>query len=297
MVVNYRHYFIEFFLNMFPESPIISVSDLHHNISSTDIRIIDTRFSLFDKNEGNALYKKNHIIGASYADLDKDLAGDITESTGRHPLPDVDVISEKLRLWGVNKSSHVIAYDQNNGSIASRLWWLLKWLGHRKVYVLDGGYLEWKKNDFPVDNSTPSYEMGDFSPIMKEKKIWNTNLISRWVEQSKNFLLVDGRDENRYKGFEEPIDKIAGHIPGALNVPFTHFIDKNGKWKKPNEIQAIWERYKINNVVEWAVMCGSGVTACHLSISAELAGLSAPKLYPGSWSEWISCKNRPIVNE
>tara|TARA_B100000965_G_scaffold337631_1_gene304513 strand:+ start:445 stop:1293 length:849 start_codon:yes stop_codon:yes gene_type:complete len=282
---------------MLVKSPIISASDLYQNISRNDIRIIDTRFSLFNKNEGRSLYEKNHIIGASYADLDKDLAGNITESSGRHPLPDIDAISGRLRQWGINKSTHVIAYDHNNGSIASRLWWLLKWLGHKKVYVLDGGYLEWEKNNFPIDNSSPNYESGNFSPVMIKEKIWTAELINTWIQQSTYFLLIDARDESRFRGIEEPIDKVAGHIPGTLNIPFTLFLEKNGIWKKPKEIKAIWKKYQINNSVEWAVMCGSGVTACHLSISAALAGLSAPKLYPGSWSEWISDNNRPIVNE
>ena len=112
----------------------------------------------------------------------------------------------------------------------------------------------------------------------------------------KKFLLIDARDENRYRGIEEPIDRIAGHIPGAINIPFTLFLEENGVWKNLIEIRAIWKKYQINDNAEWAVMCGSGVTACHLSISAELAGLASPKLYPGSWSEWISDNNRPIAN-
>ena len=281
---------------MQPKRPIISVSDLYQKINDINIRIIDTRFSLYNKNEGKALFDKSHITGAIYADLDDDLAGNITESSGRHPLPNVNTISEKLREWGINKLTHVIVYDHNNGSIASRLWWLLKWLGHEKVSVLDGGYLEWEKSNFPIDNSISNYEPGNFVPVLNEDKTWTAELINKWIKQSKKFLLIDARDENRYRGIEEPIDRIAGHIPGAINIPFTLFLEENGVWKNLIEIRAIWKKYQINDNAEWAVMCGSGVTACHLSISAELAGLASPKLYPGSWSEWISDNNRPIAN-
>tara|TARA_B100000965_G_scaffold226338_1_gene189491 strand:- start:1036 stop:1884 length:849 start_codon:yes stop_codon:yes gene_type:complete len=278
------------------KSPIISVSDLYQKINDINIRIIDTRFSLFNKNEGKALFDKSHITGAIYADLDKDLAGNITASSGRHPLPNVNTISGKLREWGINKLTNVIVYDHNNGSIASRLWWLLKWLGHERVSVLDGGFLEWEKSNFPIDNSISNYEPGNFVPVLKEDKTWTAELINKWIKQSKKFFLIDARDENRYRGIEEPIDRKAGHIPGAINIPFTLFLEENGVWKNLIEIRAIWKKYQVNDNVEWAVMCGSGVTACHLSISAELVGLSSPKLYPGSWSEWISDNNRPIVN-
>lgn len=277
--------------------PLISSRNLLETINDPCLMIIDTRFSLFDPDAGYKLYKKSHISGAIYAHLDNDLAGTITSSSGRHPLPDIENICEKLKMWGINNSSNIVVYDENNSAFAARLWWIFKWLGHSKVSVLNGGFDDWCKNENPINSDIPRYKKGNFECKISNDITWSSEMIMNWLSSSNDFVLVDARDSKRYKGFEEPIDKIAGHIPGSINIPFTEFLRKDGSWKNKNEITSIWRRYNINTHNEWGVMCGSGVTACHLSISAEIANINPPKLYPGSWSEWISDKSRPIKNE
>ena len=279
------------------KKPLISSRNLSEKMDDPYLMIIDTRFSLFDSDLGYNLYKKSHIPGAIYAHLDKDLAGSITSSSGRHPLPDIENICSKLKIWGINNSSHIVVYDDNNSAFAARLWWMFKWLGHSNVTVLNGGFDDWCKNKYPINSDIPIYKKGNFECKISNDITWSSEKIMNWMSSSQDFVLVDARDSNRYKGIEEPIDNVAGHIPGSINIPFTEFLRNNGSWKDKNEIISIWRRNNISTLKEWGVMCGSGVTACHLLISAEIANINPPKLYPGSWSEWISDKSRPITNE
>ena len=274
---------------------LISAEDLNRKIDNPDVRVIDTRFSLFDPEEGKKLYNYNHIPNAIYANLDQDLAGKITKSSGRHPLPDINKLSKLFALWGISNSTHIIVYDAFNSAIAARLWWLLRWLGHKKVSVLNGGFTVWLELNYKTDNITPSFTKGNFEGKANHKLIWKTDMISDWLQKKIPYILVDARERERFKGIKEPIDKVAGHIPNAINIPFTDFINKNGTWKSLEVINKIWNKTQINPHDEWGVMCGSGVTACHLAISALLVGMKEPSLYVGSWSEWIACKTRPIT--
>tara|TARA_B100000959_G_C14997803_1_gene631366 strand:- start:2019 stop:2870 length:852 start_codon:yes stop_codon:yes gene_type:complete len=274
---------------------LISAEDLNRKIDNSDVRVIDTRFSLFDSEEGEKAYNDKHIPNAIYANLNNDLASKITKSSGRHPLPDTDKLSKLFALWGISKDTHIIVYDAFNSAVAARLWWLVRWLGHKKVSVLNGGFKAWLKLNYKTDNTVPIFTKGNFESKADRNLIWETNMISDWVEKKIPYILVDARDRERFKGIKEPIDKVAGHIPNAINIPFTEFINKNGKWKSLKAINKIWEKAEINPHDEWGVMCGSGVTACHLSISALLGGMNEPSLYVGSWSEWITNKKRPIT--
>lgn len=277
---------------------LISAEDLNRKIDNPDVRIIDTRFSLFDPEKGKKLYNDKHIPNAIYANLDQDLAGKITKSSGRHPLPDINKLSKLFALWGISNGTHIIVYDAFNSAIAARLWWLLRWLGHKKVSVLNGGFTAWQELNYKTDNIAPSFTKGNFEGKANHKLIWETNMISDWLQKQIPYILVDARERERFKGIKEPIDKVAGHIPNAINIPFADFINKNGTWKSVEVINKIWSKTRINPNDEWGVMCGSGVTACHLAISALLVGMKEPLLYVGSWSEWIACKTRPItINE
>ncbi len=273
---------------------LISAEDLNREIDNPDVRVIDTRFSLFDSEEGKKAYNNCHIPNAIYAHLNDDLASEITKLSGRHPLPDIDKISKLFSLWGISKSTHVIVYDAHNSAIAARLWWLFRWLGHKNVSVLNGGFEAWLKLKYRTNNDIPSFTKGNFISKANHNLILETDMISGWIQKKIPYILVDARDRERFRGIKEPIDKVAGHIPNTINVPFTDFINKNGTWKTLKAINKIWDKVKISTNDEWGVMCGSGVTACHLAISGLLVGMKEPSLYVGSWSEWITNKKRPI---
>jgi len=277
------------------ENILISAEDLNKKIDHPDVRVIDTRFSLFDPEEGEKAYDNSHIPNAVYANLNKDLASKITKSSGRHPLPNVNELAKLFSFWGISKSTHVIVYDAFNSAIAARLWWLLRWLGHNKVSVLNGGFEAWLRFNYKTNSDVPTFTIGNFKGKGDKDLILETNMICDWIHNKIPYILVDARDIERYRGINEPIDKVAGHIPNAINVPFTDFINKkDGTWKPINAINKIWEKAGICSHDEWGVMCGSGVTACHLSISAMLTGMKEPFLYVGSWSEWIRNNKRPI---
>jgi thiosulfate/3-mercaptopyruvate sulfurtransferase len=274
-------------------SPECLVGYLNHD----NYLIVDARFSLLDSNEGKKAYYQGHIPNAVYAHLDDDLAGKVTSLTGRHPLPDIDQISMLFRSWGINNKTHVIVYDTNNGAIAARLWWLLRWLGHQRVSVLDGGIESWLRHDFALEISLPRFIEGDFKARPRLNSTWSTTTLEAWVLNNTNFTLIDARDKDRFNGLVEPIDRVAGHIPNAINVPFMEFLNPDGSWKDSDKIKQIWNDKKLNIGKNWGVMCGSGVTACHLSMSAVIAGIPEPALYPGSWSEWITDNERPVISE
>ena len=282
---------------MLDNNVLITPSSLVDCINNNNYVIIDTRFSLIDPNQGQNSYNQGHIPNAVYAHLDNDLAGKITSLTGRHPLPDINKISALFRSWGISKESHVVVYDDCNSAFAARLWWLLRWLGHKRVSVLDGGMSAWLSCGFTLTQLLPVITEGDFEASTVALKTWSTEMIEQWLLNKTHFLLVDARDKDRFSGSSEPIDKVAGHIPNAINIPFMDFINSDGSWKEQSLIKKIFVNKNITNCQEWGVMCGSGVTACHLSISAVIAGITEPALYPGSWSEWITDSNRRVICE
>ncbi|MFQ3334252.1 MAG: thiosulfate/3-mercaptopyruvate sulfurtransferase [Woeseiaceae bacterium] len=279
---------------MLDNNVLITPSSLVDCINNNNYVIIDTRFSLIDPCQGQNSYNQGHIPNAVYAHLDNDLAGKITPLTGRHPLPDINEISALFRMWGISKESHVIVYDDSNSAIAARLWWLLRWLGHKRVSVLDGGMKAWLSSDFTLTQLLPVITEGDFEASTNTLTTWSTEMIEQWLLNKTRFLLVDARDKDRFSGTSEPIDKIAGHIPNAINIPFMDFVNPDGSWKEQSIVKKIFANKNITNCQDWGVMCGSGVTACHLSISAVIAGITEPALYPGSWSEWITDNRRVL---
>lgn len=278
---------------------LIDVAALKTMLPSGNCRVIDTRFDLFDAQKGPADYLAGHIPGASFAHMDDDLASAISPTSGRHPLPDVDEFIDKLQTWGVSNDSKVVVYDYANGSLAVRLWWMLKfWLGHEQVAVLDGGIAAWSALGGLLESGSADVEKGDFSATANASVIATTEEISRFVDAGEGLHLIDARDAARFRGEVEPIDTVAGHVPGARNLPLGVNLDESGLWRSPEALRHTWLEFLAEGPgIDPVVMCGSGVTACHLVLSAHLAGLPAPRVYVGSWSEWIRDENRPVEVE
>jgi len=230
-----------------------------------------------------------HIQGAQIVDFEKELTGKIIKGiTGRHPLPRIDDFAEQCGRWGIDESKQVIIYDEKTGAWASRLWWMLRWLGHEKVAVLNGGWDHWVKADLPTTSGI----------IYPQKRIFKVHENRSWIAhryevqkaiQGNNTNLVDSRAAERYRGEFEPIDPIAGHIPTALNLPFSENLNDDGLWRPSAEIE---HRLKpvlpADNQQQTIFYCGSGVTACHNILASQYADLPMPRLYVGSWSDWIN---------
>ncbi|CAD0007788.1 sulfurtransferase [Flavobacterium salmonis] len=274
-------------------SPIINPEALLKLKNSSEFILIDARAGL----NAEENYKKEHLKGARYVDLNKDLAtADCNPANGgRHPLPSLDKFAEVLSKLGITPQSHVIIYDDKNGSnAASRFWWMLKAVGHEKVQVLNGGLLAAIQAGFPVSSETESFEKAEKYPVTNwELSLSNIKEVDKARNNPEN-IVIDVRDKNRFEALTEPLDLIAGHIPGAVNVPFSENLDENGFYlsaeKLAKKYTEILGNVKPENVI---VHCGSGVTACHTLLAMDYAGIPIPQLYVGSWSEW-SRNNLPM---
>ena len=252
--------------------------------------VFDCRFALMDKHAGRRDYDAAHIPNARYADLEKDLSSP-GGSGGRHPLPDRDALAGRLRDWGVNRNSTIACYDQNNSAMACRFWWLVRWLGHADVHVLDGGLDAWLAAGLATDNNPVEFSRGDFvagTPLTRTREAGD--LLSSGAK------LLDAREAHRFCGESEPIDPVAGHIPGAICAPFLDNLDAS----QFRDAAALAERFGalgLNKKDDIVCYCGSGVTATHNIFALLQAGYPEPALYPGSWSEWITDPARPIATE
>jgi thiosulfate/3-mercaptopyruvate sulfurtransferase len=269
---------------------LISTADLHQLQQSADVAMIDCRFSLMDAEIGEQEYAEGHIPGARYAHLNRDLSGVILAGkTGRHPLPDRNVLVETVRRLGISNQQTVIAYDANTGAYAARLWWLLRWLGHDNVMVLDGGMDAWQADQLPVTKTVPSEAPSTFEP---------SNSLVRSTEAADllttEHQITDARDEARFRGEVEPIDSVAGHIPGATCLPFVDNLEQ-GRFKSAEALRARFIAAGLSSTEPTVCYCGSGVTACHNALALLYAGMPEPILYAGSWSEWITDPERPIA--
>lgn len=268
-------------------SPIIETDELLKIYKNPDVMIFDVSNS---KN-AKANYETEHLEGAFFVDLNTQLAdikNDFSEG-GRHPLPEIETFAQTLTEIGISKDKHIVIYDDKNGSNASaRFWWMLKSIGHEKVQVLNGGLNQAKDKHFPLSSQTEIIKRAS-NPYQIDKWQLPTTEINEVenVSQNPNYLVIDVRDRERYEGKIEPIDLIAGHIPGAINIPFTENLDQNGLFITPNELRnkykALFGEIKAENII---VHCGSGVTACHTLLALDYAEMETPKLYVGSWSEW-----------
>jgi thiosulfate/3-mercaptopyruvate sulfurtransferase len=256
--------------------------------------VVDCRFDLAQPAAGEAAYRAGHIPGAIYAHLDRDLSAPITPATGRHPLPDPERFAVTLSGWGVGAETQVIAYDADNGMYASRLWWLLRWVGHRAVAVLDGGFKTWTTARLPTSTEIPARSPTRFE-ARPNRDLWvDAQQVLERVQQS-DWRLLDARAPERYAGKVEPLDTVAGHVPGARNHPFATNLTSEGRFGAPEELRRRYEQSQAGVADDHTmVMCGSGVTACHSLLALEIAGKPGARLYAGSWSEWIRDGGRPI---
>jgi thiosulfate/3-mercaptopyruvate sulfurtransferase len=275
-------------------NPLIDARALSARLADADCVVVDCRFTLTDPSAGRAAYDRGHIPGARYADLDRDLARRPGPSEGRHPLPDPDAFARTLGRWGVDNRSTVVAYDEASGAIAARLWWMLGWLGHERRLVLDGGFAAWQAAGLAVEAHEPRARPATFAPQrIHHEAVVATNGVA--AAQGSGALLVDARAPARYRGEQEPIDPVAGHVPGAVNRPHSENVGSDGRFRDAAQLRRdLAKLIEGRPSGEVVAMCGSGVTACHLLLAMAVAGLDVGRLYAGSWSEWIRDPARPI---
>jgi thiosulfate/3-mercaptopyruvate sulfurtransferase len=263
---------------------------LWKHLNDVNVRIVDCRFSLAEPQKGKINYLHSHLPGAVYFDLEQDLSGAVRDHGGRHPLPDVDVLVKKLENAGINHERTVIAYDDGEGAFAARFWWLLKYLGHENVYVLDGGFKNWHEADFPVTADIPTFKKEVFRLGLRSELLATYEEVKAAVAKQDK-VLIDSREAKRFLGLEEPIDKKAGHIPGALNKPWMEGL-RGGRYLPSSEQMQRFSDVDSNQPI--IVYCGSGVTAVPNFLSLKEAGFEKVKLYVGSFSDWISYEENKI---
>lgn len=269
---------------------VVSVDWLLNYLDDPEVVIIDCRFQLSDPQWGQQQYQTSHIPGAFYLDLNQDLSSPVQKHGGRHPLPNAHTLAQKLEKMGVNfAQTKVVAYDDSRFAFAARLWWLLRYFGHDAVAVLDGGWKAWHDAGYPVSAAIPSPATGKFTPQLREDWVVDIEAVKA-RHDDPNAVIIDSRDADRYRGEREPIDPIAGHIPGAVNFPWKTVTNEQGNLYSPAEQRERWlkENPSLGEAQEKIVYCGSGVTACVNLLSLHLAQLDQGKLYPGSWSDWCS---------
>jgi thiosulfate/3-mercaptopyruvate sulfurtransferase len=276
---------------------LISPERLYERLSETGLVILDCRFALEDTDYGQRSYANGHIAGARFADLDKDLSGEVVKQvTGRHPLPNPERLVERLQAWGVNADSEIVLYDDGPGAFAAHAWWLLAWLGKREgVYLLDGGLKAWHAAGLPLSLDAPAHERGAFAGTPDEAAVVSAQAILERLSTTEQ-TLIDARAPARFRGEVEPIDPVAGHIPGARCAVFTDNLGADGKFLPKDLLKARFEKILGDRSAETLVAyCGSGVTACHNLFALCLAGYPLAPLYAGSWSEWITDPQRPVA--
>ena len=274
---------------------LVTVDELATRLHDPLWCVFDCRHDLADTAKGERAYRASHIPGARFAHLDRDLSGAKTGRNGRHPLPDAQAFANWLGRAGVDGTKQVVAYDDAGGAFAARLWWLMRWLGHRSVAVLDGGFGVWLAAGQPTTAApavvAPMRFEGRPDPSMTVDAAW----LEARLEQ-EDCRLVDARSPDRFRGENETIDPVAGHIPGAVNRFFKDNLDPQGRFKPAPELRAAFETLAAGRPAFQIVnQCGSGVTACHNVLAMEIAGLRGSLLYPGSWSEWCSDPRRPVA--
>jgi thiosulfate/3-mercaptopyruvate sulfurtransferase len=286
-------------------STLIDAATLRELAGKPNTIVIDCRFDLNDPEAGRRAYLAGHIPGARYADLNRDLSAPVSADSGRHPLPAPPVFAATLERLGIGNATQVIAYDDAGGAYAARAWWLLRWLGHTSVAVLDGGMKAWSAaggldaagclESGPEAPPRAAPAGGRILPQANAAAVIDTAEIAAFLSDGAN-LLVDARAAERYAGSVEPIDTVAGHIGGAVNHPFSANLAPDGLFLPASELRHLWDaRLAGRQIAHVAAMCGSGVTACHNLLSMEVADLRGARLYAGSWSEWIRNPNRPIA--
>jgi len=275
---------------------LVGVDELAAHLNDPDWVVFDCRHDLANTEYGAQAWAKGHIPGAFFLHCDRDLSGPMTGKNGRHPLPDMDAFAKRMGECGITPETQVVSYDNEASAFAARLWWLLRWLGHDKVAVLDGGLPGWKRAKQPLDMTVKQLAPTRFVPLQRPEMLVDTAYIEQHLHHP-GMLLLDGRSEERYAGQNERLDPVAGHIPGAINRFYYDCLDDAAIYFKPGDelhaefVDVVGERDP-STVVH---VCGSGVTACVNVLGMELAAMKGSKLYPGSWSEWCSDPSRPAA--
>ncbi len=276
-----------------PYTTLISIDDLAAHLDDADWCVFDCRFSLMDPQAGQKAYIEAHIAGARYVSLDDDLStAHIAGETGRHPLPEKQEWVEAVLAMGLDPDKQAVVYDDAGGAMAARMWWMLRWIGHEKVALLNGGWQAWQKAGFAVSSSDeilPDKAAGDYASRASLVRTVTAEELSGTQQ-----MLLDARELPRFTGQTEPLDPVAGHIPNALCSPFSANLGKEWFLKSPEELK---QKFRDASITDREVVCycGSGVTACHNILAMRVAGLAEPALYPGSWSEWIIDPDRPVA--
>lgn len=277
-----------------PYTTLIWAAELAARLGDPSWVIVDCRYNLVDADAGERAYRAAHIAGAQFMHMDRDLSGPKTGANGRHPLPQLADIIATFGRAGIDDSKQVIAYDQNNGMWAARLWWLLQWLGHPAVAVLDGGLDRWIEEGRLVTTEEPQVKPATFIAELPTPTASAREIVEHLHDGA--LTVIDARAPERYRGDVEPIDPIAGHIPGAVNRPYTTNLTAQGTFKPAPQLREEFQTLLKESPPASAVhQCGSGVTACHNVLAMSIAGLPGSRLYPGSWSEWIAAPERPVA--
>jgi len=274
---------------------VVSTTELSEHLNDPDWVVFDCRHDLMDPGKGAAIYAGEHIMGAYFASVDTDLSGAKTGHNGRHPLPRPGDFTAFLAKHGVTEKTRVIAYDDVGGQYAARLWWVARWIGFEGVALLDGGWAKWRAEGRPVDQLVPALRKGALAARVNESLLVRVDEVLANLDTSKR-VVIDARAPERYRGEVEPLDRVAGHIPGALNRGFKQNLNEDLTLRGPAELRANFEALLGTRLPEEVVhQCGSGITACVNLLAMEQAGLTGSKLYAGSWSEWSSDPTRPVA--
>ena len=275
-------------------STLISTEALARHIGDPGFVIVDCRHDLGDVDAGERAYRKEHLPGAVFMHIDRDLSGKKTGSNGRHPLPEIAALAATFGRAGIDRARQVVAYDQGSGAFAARLWWLLHWLGHDAAAVLDGGLERWRAEGRALTDGVPPMRATVFEPDPPSPTA-SADEILRHIDDG-SLLVLDARAAERYRGDVEPLDPVAGHIPGARNRPYTENLTRAGVFKSQDALHAEFTAILRDTPAKAVVhQCGSGVTACHNALAMAVAGLPGSRLYPGSWSEWVASPARPVA--
>ncbi len=272
-------------------TPLISVAELATQLDDEGLRIVDTRWYLSDPAEGRVEYLRHHIPGAIFLHLDHDLSA--PDGPGRHPLPDARLFARRLGSAGIGNRHRVVVYDDSGGSVAARLWWMLRHVGHDQVRVLDGGYSAWRTAELPTTAEIPARPPATFVGRERTDDLINGEELNRRLG---SVVLLDARAPERYEGHKDPVDPVAGHIPTAISAPYAENNAVDGRFLPAKELRRKFRTLGLGRGKPVVAYCGSGVTSCSTILAAEIAGLPAPLLYPGSWSDWCTTRGRPVAS-
>ncbi|MEG1969987.1 MAG: sulfurtransferase [Burkholderiaceae bacterium] len=275
--------------------PLIDATTLADHFLEPGWVVLDVRCDLMDPASGRRAYEAGHIPGAAFADVDHDLSGAKTGTNGRHPLPERAALVERFRDWGIGPATQIVAYDAHGGQFAARLWWLARWLGHDQVAVLDGGWPAWLAAKGGASQEAPDRLRGDFAASAPLEAVVTADEVLATLGDRRH-LIIDARAAERFEGKVEPIDPVAGHIPGAANRFWSLNLTESGRFKPADQLReeftALLDGHALADVIH---QCGSGVSACHNQLALAVAGLTGTRLYAGSWSEWAADPARPVA--